>query len=240
MASTYNFLGLVNDVCRRLNEEPLITSNFSGATGFYSATKEFVNSAIRDINQLEYNWPFNHTSTELELEAGVNKYNMPAEAKVVDFDSFRLVKDTVLNVSPRKLKQIQYNDYLTNWINEEYKDADQGSLPQYVFMTQGAEFGVVPMPNEDYTIEFEYFVFPADLVAGTDVPSIPERFRHVIVEGAMYYAYMFRDNPQSAQLARANFEDKLKAMRSILTNEYISVIDTRSRNINVIYGYGAF
>ena len=32
----YDFIGLVNEVNRRLNEVELTTSNFSTATGFYS------------------------------------------------------------------------------------------------------------------------------------------------------------------------------------------------------------
>ena len=35
----YNFLGLVNEVNRRLNEVELTTSNFAAATGYYSTAK---------------------------------------------------------------------------------------------------------------------------------------------------------------------------------------------------------
>ena len=53
----YDFLGLVNDVNRRLNEVELTSSNFSSATGFYSQIKDSVNSSIRYINQSEFKWP---------------------------------------------------------------------------------------------------------------------------------------------------------------------------------------
>ena len=44
---------------------------------------------------------------------------------------------------------------------------------------------------------------------------------------------MFRDNAQSATLAKQKFDEGLKAMRSLLVNEYINVIDTRvDRNVN--------
>ena len=45
----YNFLDLVNVVCKRLNEEELTSTNFSSATGFYSQIKDSVNASIRDI-----------------------------------------------------------------------------------------------------------------------------------------------------------------------------------------------
>ena len=41
----YDYLGLVNDVNRRLNEVELTTSNFINATGEYSMIKDAVNSA---------------------------------------------------------------------------------------------------------------------------------------------------------------------------------------------------
>jgi len=43
----YDYLGLVNDVNRRLNEVELTSSNFAAATGEYSMIKDAVNSAIR-------------------------------------------------------------------------------------------------------------------------------------------------------------------------------------------------
>ena len=46
----YNFLDIVNTVCKRLNEEELTTSNFASAAGFYGQIKDSVNAAIRDIN----------------------------------------------------------------------------------------------------------------------------------------------------------------------------------------------
>jgi hypothetical protein len=56
----YNYISLVNDVNRRLNEVELTDSNFSVTTGFYSFAKDSVNSSIRHINQEEFEWPWNH------------------------------------------------------------------------------------------------------------------------------------------------------------------------------------
>ena len=45
----YNYIGLTNEVNRRLNEVELTSANFPTATGFYAHIKDAVNSAIRDI-----------------------------------------------------------------------------------------------------------------------------------------------------------------------------------------------
>jgi hypothetical protein len=38
---------------------------------------------------------------------------------------------------------------------------------------------------------------------------------------------MFRDNAQSATMAKQKFDEGLKAMRSIVANDYVNVTDTR-------------
>ena len=80
----YDFLGLVNDVNRRLNEVSLTSSNFDTATGEYGMIKDAVNSSIRYINQHEYEWPYNHVTAEETMTAGVVRYAFPADAMVTN------------------------------------------------------------------------------------------------------------------------------------------------------------
>ena len=75
----YDFLGLVNDVNHRLNEVALTSSNFAAASGYYSIAKDAVNSAIRHIQQEEFEWPWNHVQSELVLAAGSMKYYYPTD-----------------------------------------------------------------------------------------------------------------------------------------------------------------
>lgn len=221
----YNFLGLTNDVAVRLNETPLTSSNFSTATGFYSAIKEAVNSSIRHINQSHFCWPFNWNSEEQTLEAGVTRYAIPAEAKYVDFDTFRVRRDTSLDLgSAVRLKQITYDEYVDRYIDQEDEsDATKGGAPEKIFRTQNNEFGIVPLPDKAYQVDYEFFTFPVDLSLYTDVPTVPERFRFVITDGAMYYAYMFRDNIEMAALSQQKFDAGIKQMRVLLVNENIYV-----------------
>ena len=70
----YDFLGLVNDINRRLNEVELTSSNFATAAGFYGQAKDAVNASIRYMNQSEYEWPFNHVEQEDVLTVGTSRY----------------------------------------------------------------------------------------------------------------------------------------------------------------------
>ena len=91
----YDYIGIVNDINRRLNEVELTggtgtNANFLTATGEYSMIKDAVNSAIRFINQHEYEWPFNHVEETETLTPGLVRYASPTDSKVLDFDSFRI------------------------------------------------------------------------------------------------------------------------------------------------------
>lgn len=230
----YNFLGLVNDVNRKLNEVELTSSNFDTAAGFYSAAKDSVNSAIRFINQSAYEWPFNHVEAEDTLSAGDVRYALPSDVKTVDFDSFRIKRNNTLGNETRKLKLISYEDYLDNYVDAEYStDTSIRGVPSYVFRTPSQQYGVYPPPSAAFEVVYEYYRLPVDLLKYTDVPSLPEQFRSVIVDGAMHYAYFFRGNTQDATLHFQKFETGIKNMRSICINRYDYLRDTRvmhSRN----------
>lgn len=226
---TYDFLGLTNDINRRLNEVELTTSTFANAIGFYASLKEGVNSSLRSINHQEFEWPFNHILEEEYLTAGINRYSYPSDAKSLDMDSFRIKRSAALNNETKKLRILSYEDYLEKYIDDEYNTEDTSirRLPTHVFRTPSQEFGLYPVPDKAYPLVYEYYSLPADLVLYSDVPSVPEQFRSVIVEGAMYHAFMFRGDNESAQLSLQKFNQGVKEMRSIYINRYEYLRDTR-------------
>ena len=217
----YDYISLVNEVNRRLNEVELTSGNFSTAKGFYSQIKDSVNSSIRDINQTHYEWPFNHELAEETLTAGTTRYAFPADAGSIDFDTFRIKESTTFGNATVKLGVVAYEDYLENAVDQEYgNNTSKRKVPTSVFQATNLEWGVTPPPDQAYEIVYEYYSVPNDLSSSTDVPTVPERFRHVIIDGAMYHAYMFRSNEQAANLAKSKFEEGLKRMRTILVNRY--------------------
>lgn len=223
----YNYIGLVNEVNRRLNEVELTSANFATATGFYATVKDAVNASLRDINHTHYEWPFNHVTAEESLSTGITRYSFPTDANTLDFDSFRIKEDSTLGNATTKLRVISYENYLESNISQEYSESAAGrEIPTYVFHAPSNEYGVTPAPDQDYTIVYEYYRVPVDLENSTDVPNIPERFKHVIIDGAMHHAYMFRSNEQAAAIAKAKMEEGLKRMRTMLVNRYTYVRST--------------
>jgi hypothetical protein len=223
----YDFLGLVNEVNRRLNEVELTSSNFAAAKGFYSQAKDAVNSAIQDINQTQFEWPFNYVKREETLVAGTTRYAYPASTKTVDYDTFRIKWDDTLGVGTQKLQILAYEEYLENYVDQEYNtDTSLRGIPKMVFRAPNLEYGLVPAPDQAYTLVYEYYTHDTALSAYDDAPTIPEAFRHVIIDGAMYYAYMFRGNTQDAAVSKDKFEKGVKNMRTLLINRYDYVRST--------------
>jgi hypothetical protein len=117
MAESY--LTLTNKVLAHVNEVELTSVTFTAARGVQTQAKNAVNEAIRYINQREFGYPFNHTAYTQVVTAGVVRYSIPTDAKTVDYNTFRLVKDGDLGNSGGKLSIIDYNDYVSSYITQE-------------------------------------------------------------------------------------------------------------------------
>lgn len=223
----YNFLGLVNDVNKRLNEVELTQSNFGSAVGFYATARDAVNSSLREINQEQFEWPFNHVTHEQVLVPGQVRYNFQSGTKSLDMDSFRIRRDESFGNETIRLKLLSYEEYLDKHVDYEYNTSEGiRTIPRYVFRTPSLEFGVVPSPDKAYSLDYEYYSSPPALSLFSDIPTVPEEFRYVIVDGAMVHAHAFRGDNESSELSRRAFQEGLKSLRSIYINRYEYVRST--------------
>lgn len=224
----YNYIGLVNDINRRLNEVELNSDNFSTATGFYSFAKDAVNAAIRHINQEEFEWPWNHVEQTEDLTAGVVRYGYPGDLKTLNMNSVRIKRDASLNVTTTRLKPMSYEEWVDKYADSEYNtDTSIRTTPTHVVRTPSREYIVHPSPDQDYEIVYEYYRLGFDMDRYNDVPSLPEQYRYVIVDGAMYYVYQFRGDMQAASLAFNKFGQGIKHLRSQHINRTEYLRDTR-------------
>jgi hypothetical protein len=295
----YNYLGLVNDVNRRLNEVELTSSNFASSIGEYAMVKDAINVAIRQINQYEFSYPFNSAVNSTTVTPGVAKYDIPTNTKHIDYKTSRIKKSETLGATGSNLATMPYYEYIArDYANQEddiesttinalsglsatvetisvtsstgfsttgtlhiggeqitytgitgndftgctrgansttaatiaddvtVTQFDNGGVPRHIIRTPDNNYILHPFPNKAYTIVFDYFTLPTDLSAVTDVPSLPEQFRTIIVEGAMYTAYMFRGETQEAVVMKTNFEEGIKNMRTLYINRYDYVSST--------------
>jgi hypothetical protein len=221
----YDYLGLVNDVNRRLNEVELTSANFAGATGYYSFAKDAVNQAIRHIQQEEYEWPWNHVEETEILAVGVARYSLPYDCKTVNMNTFRIKRNASLNVETVKLKVLSYEEYLDKYADSEYNSSN--TTPTHVVRTPSRELIFYPKPDQAYEVVYEYYRNSYDLELASDVPTLPEQYRYIIVDGAMYNIYQFRGDMQAAQLAFDKFQQGIKQLRSLHINRTDYLRDKR-------------
>jgi hypothetical protein len=239
------FLSLTNRVLRHFNEVQLTSSNFSTATGFQSTAQDYVNESIREIQQSEYEWPFNyHTTSQVctvgsaPTISGLSQYSLPVDCESVDWDTFQLVEDLTLT-NPVTQKWLPSKDYDYFIQNDMANDADQaarinagtGSFgvqpPRYIYRTQDLKFGITPIPDQAYTIKYEWWGFPSELSAYGDTTTVPSRFDHVIAKGAIARAYAFRGNVPMTNIYNKWKDEGISKMRELLINRYKTVRDGR-------------
>jgi len=96
-----------------------------------------------------------------------------------------------------------------------------GSIPTHVFRTPDDRYGLFPYPNKAYTLAFDYYTFPtSDLSAHGDTTTIPDRFKHIITDGAVSYMYLYRSEVPLYERSFALFNEGIKFMQTLLINRY--------------------
>ena len=224
------YVSLVNELLRRMNEVTLDTAGdgFDTARNVQALAKDAINSSIRLILQDGQEWPFLKNTYTQTLAAGTRQYDFPADYSSADWDTFYIKQLTSKNNSPKRLNVISYENYIQNFRSgDDTGDTVNGeSAPNTVYQTYEEKFGVTPVPNAAYEIEYVYWSYPADLTVYSDIAIIPDRFKHVLIDGAMMFMMRFRSNEQSAAMHQNNFEDGIKSMRRVLTDDALSIRST--------------
>ena len=224
-----NYVTLVNKVLVRLNEVSLDIAGdgFDTVRGVQLLAKEAVNSSIRMILQDGQEWPFLKQTYTQALTAGTRQYSFPADMSTVDWDTFYLKLLSSRDNEPVALRPISYEEYIQRFRGrDDTGDASGDGAPQYVYQTFENKFGVTPVPDDAYEVEYVYWSFPSDLTLFSDSSIIPSRFDHVIVDGAVMFMMRFRSNEQSAAVHQNNFEQGIKAMRRLLLDDDLAVRST--------------
>ena len=227
MATTY--ISLCNELLRRINEVTFATSGdgFSTAKNIQAIAKDAVNNAIREILQDGPQFPFLKTTTTQTMTAGTGTYDFPSDLASVDWDTFYIKELSSASNTPMALPTISFDVYTQKYRAVEDAAGTSGrAAPTLVYQTAEEKFGVYPLPDAAYGIEYVYYKFPDDLSAFDDTMIVPDRFKYIIIDGAMVYMMRFRSNEQSAQIHQQKFDEGIKSMRRLLLDDPISIRST--------------
>lgn len=221
------FLSLTNELLRRLNEVEMDSTTFATARNIQSLAKDAVNASVREILHVAQEWPFTLATGTVTTVAGTAEYAFPADLSSVDWDSFYIRQRGDQTNIPQKLEPLPYVEFLRHYRGrDEAGGTAAREAPHRVYMTQESKFGLTPPPDKDYTIEYKYWTFPAEMSAYGDVCIVPDRFKGVIIDGGMMYLMTFRSNEQSAAMHREKFDNGIRTMRRILIDDPVSMTST--------------
>ena len=226
MPSTY--ISLCNQVLRRLNEVEVAEGAFDSVTGVQALVKDAVKAAVAKINQAEFEWPFNAAEETDTLVVGQEEYSWPSFYKIADWNSFQIQENTAQGVSYTTLKYIERDEWYKKHRDNDYSSGTDGiSVPRFVFPSHGNGYGVSPSPDKAYTLKFRYYQNYSDISAADDVTRIPDSYDTVLVDGALYHLYMFKDNLEASNASFMAFEKGIKDLQTLYINNYEYIRDTR-------------
>lgn len=144
-------------------------------------------------------------------------------ASPADYTSGLVAKSETVSQQRLRLKDID------SYRDEAYDDSDAAvnagsySKPFFIVRKQDNNFIVSPPPDRIYQIFYEGFYIEDALATYNTASNIPTAMDQVIVDKALHYAYMFRDNLEQAALAHSRYEDNVRKWRRILIPQYESL-----------------
>lgn len=229
------FLDLTNKVLVRLNEVELNSTNFAGATGFQLQAQHAVLDAVREINSDQYAYPWQHVTKTQTLSAGVVSYALDTTLYLVDWATFQSLPN--FGVSPpmtaKSLRELEYHRYMQETFPQDQNAISQAvttsyRMPDFVIEDEAGNFIVSPVPDRGYVVQYEGWAVSNDMVAYSDVCPIPDRFTTVVVDNAMKWAYLFRENLDAYDRIKVNADKGIEDIRRQASPPFKSVRDTRA------------
>ena len=240
-----NYLTLVNEVLRELNEVELSSANFASATLLQAHVKDMVNRAYMDICLHSKKWPFLAAATSqneflgntyVETVAGTRWYllnpsrtDKDDDYSHVDWDHFTLTTEGVAGeTAPYTNEQLEiitieeWRNYWKRYEEMDKADSQTYGVPKRVIRNpDNIRFGLSPIPNQVYRIYFYAWSQPTALDLHSDEIVFQDRFVPVLQSRVRYYVWQFKENPQLSAGALNEYQFGISSMRKQLMGEGI-------------------
>ena len=178
----------------------------SGAGDLYSGALTFTNIGGGQFFEVQFTAPGATAFIRFSNSSNSNS----------DVDSVSVFDQT----PPIPLRYMEYDQWRYEFRQNEMRMTPTSySRPTFVFANNADQFGVSTIPDKPYIVQYDYWIGANAPTLYNDVLVIPDRYRNVIHDGAMYNMYMFRDNQEQAAVKDRAFEAGVERMRSDLINK---------------------
>lgn len=187
----YTLGQLVTDVRNKLDD-----SNFDA-----TLIKEFINDAQRYLVN-KHRFKFMEGTYSGDLTIDQFSYDLPSG--VAEVETFRITDpaNEEIDITGNYLNYKEFDSQFPDVL------ADDNGEPHWWTIREG-NFLVYPKPDQAYTIDIRYQKDPTALSADADVPDVPERYKELLVLGALVRAHKFNDNYDLAQAEQVMLEEQI-------------------------------
>lgn len=186
-----NFLQLsqrLRQECGGTGEGPASVSN---QVGEYKQFVDWVNQAYMEIQQDRNDWGWLWAQDSKAITAGQSLHALASFTP--DLKTFR--------IDGNKITYVPY----AIW---NYFTLAEGK-PSAFTLNPARELQFNTLPDVDYTLTYDYFKNPANLVSNADIPLIPPRFHLLIVFKAMTYYGLYETANEQIQSGTMQYENML-------------------------------
>jgi hypothetical protein len=127
-----------------------------------------------------------------------------------------IVKSNILTKKP--LVYVDKDKYIKSY-SEDVENATAATFttPRYVSRKPNNSFIIFDAPDRAYDIKYSAYSVPSKLTLFSDTHLVPEQYEGAIIDKALHYMYMFRDNLEQASVANSRGDDKLSGMIRVLS-----------------------
>lgn len=188
-----------------------------GQVGEMKRLVDWIDQSWLEIQEKRNNW--NWMVEEFSFQSVVGQFEYtPTEAGIATTfanwrggdDSMRSFLTSVGVGSEMYMREMNYRSFRDYYLFSTRRTS----------LAQPLEFAVNPKKNllvgpppvDVYTIHGEYYTLPTEMVANTDIPSMPPRFHMLIVYKAMTYYGMYEAAPEVVQRGQMGFDEMIKKL----------------------------
>ena len=190
----YQLSDLIPEVQRREND-----TSFSS-----TEILNYLNDSQREIVS-RHTFPFMEKVVDGPLTIGEATYDVQADHDVT-LDAY--IIDPNDTTQSWGLTFIPSDEFFTRYPNPDVQDNNQPTC--WTLFAENITFNCPP--DKAYTFRQRYYKIAEALVDSTDVPVIPERFKEVLIRGALSRVEERRDNFDFAAIHKNEFEQQLADM----------------------------
>jgi len=208
MAKTY--IQLVNEVLRDVNEVPITSVEFPTARGVQDFVKKAVNRAYMDIVNASTEWPW------LTNTGGTNRFQQVSTVADQQWyalgQSHNIDLTTVMLINGTDKFPLEYISY-DHWAQSN-KVTEDSALPCAIFKHPTNDlYGLSNTPDDVYTLEFSLWDPATEFVNDVDLMPFADQYYTVLINRALFYVWMWRENLDHANMVDKTYDEGLKEMK---------------------------